>query len=194
MRLMPKPVVMAKLFLLAGAAAPAMAAGAPTEGGSKFPPFEASTFPSQLFWLALTFGLLYVLMSRVALPRVGSILEQRRETIDGALRAASAAQKEAEEQATALETALAKARASAQGIAGEARDKSSKEIEARRTAVEKELSAKLGAAEVRISETKAKAMGNVETIAKETVGAILEQLGSKSTDAAIAKAISGVKA
>lgn len=192
MRLMPKSLSM--LLLLAGAAAPALAAGAPADGGSKFPPFEASTFPSQLFWLAITFGLLYVLMSRVALPRVGSILEQRREAIDGALRAANAAQKEAEEQANALEAALVKARASAQGIAGEARDKSSKEIEARRTAVEKDLSAKLSAAEARIAETKTKAMGNVEGIAKDAVSAILEQLGSKSTDAAIAKAISSVKA
>ncbi|MBN8532918.1 MAG: F0F1 ATP synthase subunit B' [Rhizobiales bacterium] len=185
---------MAKLLLLAGAAGPALAAGAPADGGSKFPPFEASTFPSQLFWLAVTFGLLYILMSRVALPRVGAILEQRREAIDGALRAASAAQKEAEEQANALETSLAKARASAQGIAGEARDKSSKEIEARRAAVEKDLSAKLVAAEARITETKSKAMGNVETIAKDAVSTILEQLGSKATDAAIAKAISAVKA
>lgn len=193
MRLMPKSVLMAKLFLLAGAAGPALAAGAPADGGSKFPPFEASTFPSQLFWLALTFGLLYVLMSRVALPRVGAILEQRREAIDGALRAASAAQKEAEEQANALETSLAKARASAQGIAGEARDKSSKEIEARRAAVEKDLSAKLVAAETRISETKTKAMGNVETIAKDAVSIILEQLGGKATDAAIAKAVAAVK-
>ncbi len=194
MRLMPKSVLMAKLLLLAGAAGPALAAGAPADGGSKFPPFEASTFPSQLFWLAVTFGLLYILMSRVALPRVGAILEQRREAIDGALRAASAAQKEAEEQANALETSLAKARASAQGIAGEARDKSSKEIEARRAAVEKDLSAKLVAAEARITETKSKAMGNVETIAKDAVSTILEQLGSKATDAAIAKAISAVKA
>jgi F-type H+-transporting ATPase subunit b len=194
MRLMPKSVLMAKLILLSGAAGPALAAGAPADGGSKFPPFEASTFPSQLFWLAITFGLLYMLMSRVALPRVGAILEQRSEAIDGALRAASAAQKEAEEQANALETSLAKARANAQGIAGEARDKSSKEIEARRAAVEKDLSAKLVAAEARIAETKTKAMGNVETIAKDAVSTILEQLGGKATDAAIAKAISAVKA
>lgn len=174
------------------AVTPALAAG--EAGGHRFPPFDASTFPSQLFWLTITFGLLYFLMSRVALPRIGSILEQRREAIEGALRAASAAQKEAEEQANALEAALVKARASAQGIAGEARDKSSKEIEARRMVVEKDLSTKLVAAEARIAETKTKAMGNVEEIAKDAVSAILEQLGSKSTDAAIAKAISSVKA
>ncbi|MGL5445703.1 MAG: F0F1 ATP synthase subunit B' [Rhabdaerophilum sp.] len=194
MRLMPKSVLMAKLLLLAGASTPVLAAGAPAGGGSKFPAFEASTFAGQLFWLAITFGLLYYLMSRVALPRIGSIFEERREKIDSALQAASAAQKSAEEQAQALETSLAKARTSAQGIAAEARDKSAKEIETRRMAVEKDLGTKLTAAEARIAETKTAAMANVETIAKDAVGAILEQLGSKATEAAIAKAISGVKA
>ena len=113
--------------------------------------------------------------------------------IEGSLRAASAAQKEAEEQAAALEASLTKARANAQAIAGEARDKSAKEIEAQRVSVEKDLAGKLAAAEARIAETKAKAMGNVEGIAKEAVAAIVEQLGGKATDAAVAKAISAAQ-
>lgn len=172
---------------------PAFAAGN-EGGGHRFPPFDSSTFAGQLFWLALTFGLLYWLMSRIALPRVASILEERRETIDAALRAASAAQKSAEEQAAALEAAVTRARASAQGIAGEARDKSAKEIDARRAAVEKDLSAKLAAAEARIADTKAKAMQNVEVIATDAVSVILGQLGGKATESAIAKAISAAKA
>lgn len=162
-------------------------------GGHRFPPFDSSTYASQLFWLVLTFGTLYALMSRVALPRIGSVLEARREMIEGSLRAASAAQKEAEEQAAALEASLTKARANAQAIAGEARDKSAKEIEAQRVSVEKDLAGKLAAAEARIAETKAKAMGNVEGIAKEAVAAIVEQLGGKATDAAVAKAISAAQ-
>jgi F-type H+-transporting ATPase subunit b len=155
--------------------------------------FDSSTFASQLFWLALTFGILYRLMSRVALPRIGSVLEERREKIEGALRAAGAAQKEAEEQANALEVSLTKARAQAQAIAGEARDKSAKEIEAQRASVEKDLAGKLAAAEARIAETKTKAMGNVEGIAKDAVAAIVEQLGGKTTDAAVAKAIAAAQ-
>lgn len=173
-------------------ALPALAAGG-EGGGHRFPPFDSSTFASQLFWLALTFGVLYALMSRVALPRIGSVLEERREKIEGALRAASAAQKEAEEQANALEVSLAKARAQAQAIAGEARDKSAREIDAQRTSVEKELGGKLAAAEARIAETKTKAMGNVESIAKDAVSAIVEQLGGKTTDAVIAKAIAAAQ-
>jgi len=55
------------------------------EHGRGFPPFDPSTFPSQLFWFALIFILLYVLMSRVALPRIGTILEDRRKQIDSDL-------------------------------------------------------------------------------------------------------------
>lgn len=177
--------------LTVATALPALAAG--ESGGHRFPPFDATTYPSQLFWLALTFGALYLLMGKVALPRIGSVLEQRRETIDSALAAASAAQKSAEEQAQALEQALAKARASAQSIAGEARDRSAKEIEAQRVAVEKDLTAKLNAAEASIADMKAKALSNVEGIAKDAIGDIVERLGGKASAAAIDKAIAAVR-
>lgn len=172
-------------------ALPALAAGG--GGGHRFPPFDATTYPSQLFWLALTFGGLYLLMGKVALPRIGAVMEQRRETIDAALSAASAAQKSAEEQAQALESSLAKARASAQTIAGEARDRSTKDIEAQRLSVEKDLSARLIAAEASIGEMKAKALSNVEGIAKEAVGDIVERLGGKASAAAIDKAIASIR-
>lgn len=178
-------------LIAVSAAAPALAAGA--GGGHRFPPFDSTTYAGQLFWLVLIFGALFILMSKVALPRVGSILEERQATIDSALAAASKAQKDAEEQAVALEAALGKARANAQAIAGEARAKSAKEIEATRTGVEKDLAAKLGAAEARIAETKAKAMANVEGIATDTVAVIIEQLGGKASASEIAKAIGAVR-
>lgn len=173
-------------FIVALTATPALAA----EGGG-FPPFDSSTFAGQLFWLAVTFGTLYLLMSRVALPRIASILDTRQSTIETALTAASAAQKAAEAEALALEQALAKAKTSAQGIAIEARTKSAKEIDAKRHAVESELSAKMSAAEASITATKAKAMANVEDIAREAVSAMVEQLTGKTPTAdAIAKALS----
>lgn len=163
---------------------PAMAA----EGG--FPPFNAATFAGQLFWLALTFGTLYLLMSRVALPRVGAIMAEREATIEASLAQASKAQAAAEAEAQGLEQALAKAKANAQAIAQDARAKSAKEIEAKRSAVEKDLAAKMVAAEASISETKTKAMGNVEDIARDAVSAIIEQLTGKApTAAAVTKAI-----
>jgi F-type H+-transporting ATPase subunit b len=172
-------------FIVASTSLPALAA----EGGA-FPPFDSSTFVGQLFWLAITFGTLYVLMSRIALPRITSILDARQTTIETALTAASDAQKAAEAEALALEQALAKAKTNAQGIASEARSKSAKEIDAKRHAVEQELSGKMVAAEASITATKAKAMANVEDIAKEAVSAMIEQLTGKApTAAAIAKAL-----
>jgi len=167
----------------------AHAAGAPAQGGM-FPPFDASTFASQLFWLAVTFGLLYVLMSRVALPRIGGIIADRRAKIESDLRDAAAAQKAAEDAAKAFEAGLSQAKANAQGIAQSAREAASKQADTRRHAVEADLSAKLAVAEAAIVEMKGKAMANVAAIAEDAAGAIVERLSGASPKAAdVAKAI-----
>ena len=69
-------------------AEPTAHTGAPEGGHGAFPPFQSEHFPSQLLWLALTFVLLYVLMSRVALPRIGSIIAERSRRIADDLKAA----------------------------------------------------------------------------------------------------------
>lgn len=176
--------------LLLSSALPVLAA----ETKGSFPPLNASTFAGQLFWLTLTFGTLYLLMSRVALPRVGAILAAREATIESSLAQASKAQAAAEAEAQSLEQALAKAKANAQAIAQEARSKSAREIEAQRSAVEKDLATKMIAAEASILETKTKAMGNVEDIAKDAVSAIIEQLSGKApTAAAVAEAVNAAR-
>lgn len=157
----------------------AHAADAAKEGGS-FPPFDASTFAGQLFWLAITFGALYWLMSKVALPRVASIIEDRRARIAADLDTAAAAQKAATDAQKAFDANMAQARANAQNIAQTAREAASKEADARRHQVESELSAKLVAAEKSIGETKAKAMANVEGIARDAAAAIVERLGGSA--------------
>jgi len=167
----------------------AHAAGAPAQGGM-FPPFDASTFASQLFWLAVTFGLLYVLMSRVALPRIGGIIADRRAKIESDLRDAAAAQKAAEDAAKAFEAGLAQAKANAQGIAQSAREAASKQADTRRHAVEADLAAKLAVAETAIVEMKGKAMANVAAIAEDAAAAIVERLSGAAPAAAdVAKAI-----
>ena len=75
------------LSLLIGTAQAAETAHA--EGGGTFPPFDASTFAGQIFWLVITFGFLYYLMSKIALPRVSEILETREIKIDGDLKSAA---------------------------------------------------------------------------------------------------------
>lgn len=173
-------------FSIIGAA---HAAGAPAQGGV-FPPFDASTFAGQLFWLAVTFGLLYVLMSRVALPRVADIIADRRAKIESDLNQAAQAQKSAEDAAKAFEAGLAQAKSNAQGIAQNARDTAAKEADARRHSVEAELSTKLASAESAIAEMKAKAMANVDGIAKDAAAAIVERLTGAAPKAAdVTKAI-----
>src|SRR5438132_304775 len=91
-----------------------------SEHGGGFPPFQKETFASQLLWLALVFVALYLLMSRIALPRIGSILEQRRQRIDGDLADAAELKESSDAAIAAYEKALADARGRAQTLANEA--------------------------------------------------------------------------
>jgi len=165
--------------------------GAEHKGG--MPQLATETFAGQLFWLAITFGLLYVLMSRVALPRITSIIADRRAKIESDLRDAAAAQKAAEDAAKAFEAGLAQAKAKAQGIAQSARDAAAKQADARRHSVEADLAAKLATAEAAIVEMKGKAMANVAAIAEDAAAAIVERLSGSAPKAAdVAKAIAAV--
>jgi F-type H+-transporting ATPase subunit b len=141
-----------------------------------FPPFETQHFPSQLFWLALTFILLYVLMSRIALPRVAGIFAAREKRIGDDLAAANRFKEQSEAANAAYQKSLADARANAQGIANETRDRQAAEAEATNKTLEAQLHEKLAAAEQSIAATRAAAMGNVGSIAAETAAAIVERL------------------
>nr|WP_108462025.1 F0F1 ATP synthase subunit B [Devosia naphthalenivorans] len=157
-----------------------------------FPPFDPATFPSQLLWLAITFGALYLLMSKIALPRIGGILENRKSIIDADLAAADASRQKTEAAIAAYETALAEAKAKAQGIANQTREAIQADLAAKRSAVEADLTGKVAAAEARIASTKAEALTHVDEIATETAQTVVTQLvGDVSTDsvrAAVAKA------
>ncbi|MEZ5841175.1 MAG: F0F1 ATP synthase subunit B [Hyphomicrobiales bacterium] len=142
-----------------------------------FPPFDSSTFGSQLLWLAITFGLLYYLMAKVALPRIAGILEDRRDRIEGDREEALRLKEETDAAIAAYEQALAEARAKAHGIAQATRDKLSAEVAEKRTAVEAELAGKLAEAETRIREIKATALGQVGEIAADATGEIVRALG-----------------
>jgi F-type H+-transporting ATPase subunit b len=150
------------------------APGGPHKGA--FPPFQKETFASQLLWLAVTFVLLYVLMSKVALPRIGGILAARTARIEGDLADAQRLKAESEAALAAYEKSLADARNRAQTIAGETRDKLHAQAEVRRKALEGELNAKLADADKQIAGTKAAAMANVRGIAVDAAAAIVERL------------------
>jgi F-type H+-transporting ATPase subunit b len=157
-----------------------------------FPPFQSHTFASQLVWLVIAFVLLYVLMAKWALPRVGSILESRQKRIEGDIAEAGTLKAQSDEAIVAYEKALADARADAQAIANETRDRQSAAAEARRKTLEDELNVKLADAEKTIAATKTAAMSNVRGIAEEATRALVERLiGAAPSEKAVADAVAG---
>ncbi|MDT3684518.1 MAG: F0F1 ATP synthase subunit B [Pseudorhodoplanes sp.] len=171
-----------------------MATNAHTEvpGGGKpqFPPFNKETFASQLVWLAITFVLLYLLMSRLALPRVGGIIQARLGRIEGDLAEAQRLKDETETAMAGYEKTLAEARANAQAIAAKTRDSLMAEAEERRKTLEGRLHQKLEEAEKSIAATKAAAMSNVRSIATEAASNIVERLiGTAPAEKVVADAV-----
>lgn len=145
-----------------------------------FPPFDAHNFVPQLVWLVIIFGALYWLMSRVALPRVETILDARRSRVSTDLDDARRMQDQAQAAGAAYDRTLADAKARAQGLAQQTHDTLHAGSEAKRRALEAELNAKLAAAEAQIADTKARAMGSVEGIARDAASAIVQHLTGKA--------------
>ncbi|ODN69447.1 F0F1 ATP synthase subunit B [Methylobrevis pamukkalensis] len=144
--------------------------------GDVFPPFDQTHFASQILWLAISFGLLYYLVSKVALPRVAGILEDRHDRIAWDLSEAERLKQESDDAVAAYEKALAEARDKAHAIARESHSRISAEVAAKRHDVEAGLAAKLATAEQRIGTIKADALAQVGDIASEATGAIVSTL------------------
>ena len=143
------------------------------------PQLNFQDFAPQLFWLAISFVLLYFLMSRVALPRVGTILEERRNRIAADLAAATQLREETEQALADYEKALADAKASAQKIARQSREEMNANIERERAAVDAQMAEKMADAEKSITALKESALGHIEEIAAETADALIARLLSK---------------
>lgn len=157
-----------------------------------FPPFDTTTFASQLLWLALTFGFLLLFMSRVALPRIGGIIDTRKARIEGDLAEADRLQREATAAGVAYQEALAKARSNANAIAEETRQGIKDEIAGRRAKVEADLAARLSAAEASIGASKAEALGHVDEIATDTVVALVSRLSGEVSETQARDAVAAV--
>jgi F-type H+-transporting ATPase subunit b len=161
------------------------AAHTEAEGGhkAKFPPFDSSTYASQLVSFAVAFVLLYVIVSRAALPRMRGVLTARQVQIDGDLGEAQNLRDQSDAALKAYEAELVSARARAQTIGTEIRDKLNADSETNRKALEQRLAEKLAAAEKTIGETRTAAMGNVRAIAADAAGAIVQRLTGTAPDA-----------
>lgn len=176
----------------------AAAAGHADDGHGKkshFPPFDTTTFASQLLWLVLSFGLLYLLMSRIALPRIGRILEERHDRIADDLEEAAKHKAESEAAQVAYEKALNEARAKANTIAADTRNRLNADSDANRKALETQLTDKLAAAEQRIAATKSEALTHVKGIAVDATHAIVSTLiGTTPSNTDVEQAVAGALA
>jgi F-type H+-transporting ATPase subunit b len=165
-------------------------------GKASFPPFEKDTFASQLVSFAIAFALLYFIVSKFALPRVGSIISAREGMIENDLAEAQKLKDESNEAMKAYETELANARARAHAIGTETRDKLNAQSESDRKALEATLATKLSDAEKSIAATRTSAMGNVRSIASDAAAAIVQRLtgvtpDSKTVDSAVDASLKG---
>ncbi len=159
-----------------------------------FPPFDSSSFPSQLLWLAITFGLFYLFLKNVVMPRLAGILEVRSDRISQDIGQAARMKGEADAAMAAYEQELAQAKSNANAIGQAARDSAREAADAERKKVEAELETKLEAAEARIAKIKASAMSEVGTIAEETASTIVRELvGGPVDKAALAAAVKAAR-
>ncbi|RWX77153.1 F0F1 ATP synthase subunit B [Neorhizobium lilium] len=164
------------------------------EHGGTFPPFDATYYPSMLLWLVITFGLFYILIKNVIVPRVGGIIENRQSRIAQDLDEAGRLKAEADAAVATYERELAAARAKSHTIAETAREAAKAKAVADRNAIEAELAAKLASAESRIGEIKAQAFAEVGQIAEETASSIVDLLiGGKATNDDIKAAVAAAK-
>jgi F-type H+-transporting ATPase subunit b len=154
------------------------------------PQLDISTWPPQLFWLAVTFIALYFVISRVAIPRTGGVIALRKSTIDGDLASAQKLKIETENAVKSYEAALADAKAKANAIATENRNTLNAEIEAERAKLDAALGAKIATAEKKVAASRDKALQEVAGMAADIAIQIVQQLtGAKVTKAAAAAAV-----
>ena len=153
-----------------------LAAGAGAGGGSKFPPFDPSSFAPQLIWLVISFGALYFMLSRVALPKIGGVLAERSDRIQRDLSEAERMKTETDAALKAYEQSLSDARGKAQSIAKETRERIGAELERDRQKADAANAAKVADMEKRILENKTRALASVNDIAVDTAGSIVSKL------------------
>lgn len=140
------------------------------------PQFDVATFPPQLIWLVISFVVLYVLMSRVALPRVGRVLEERQKRIDDALKTAEQLNAEAQDEARAYDTLLRDARARGREVIQAATADMAEEAHRRHETLGEDLSTRIKAAESDITAAKNAAITGIRNAAAEVAGSAIKHL------------------
>lgn len=156
------------------------------------PQFDPAVWPTQLFWLAVSFVVLYLLMARVALPRISTILEEREFRINDSLRRAESLKQDAEAAVAAYEKLMADARAKAQEQVHSVRERAAQDAAERHAELNDRLSAEVAAAETRIAAARDQAIGELRGLAVDVAGAAVERLVGETLDpATVGRAVDG---
>lgn len=157
------------------------------------PQLDPAVWPTQLFWLAITFGILYLVIWRIALPRIGDVLEARQRKLDDDLKKAAALKDEAEAILAEYEKMRADAHASANAVLQKTQNEMKAEAERQSHDVAAKLAKQTEEAEARIAEAKTAALASLEGTVSEVVAAATEKLiGVKAGDQEIARAVGSV--
>ena len=173
--------------LVTGIGTLAHAAGESEPG---LPQLKVDTWPSQLFWLAVVFGIGYIFMARVVTPRIGSVLEERRTRLDDDLTRAREASAEAAQTRTEYEASLEEARADAAEFARKAAADAQAKADAAEAKAAKRMATKIGKAETKLAADRAEAEGNITAVAAEAAIDTAAQIaGVKATKAQAEKAV-----
>lgn len=167
-------------------AAEVAAQGAETTG---LPQLDFSTFPNQIFWLVFTLVAIYLILDRVALPRIASVLAERQGTITNDVAAAEELRMKAAEAEKAYEKALADARTEAQVIAQKTRADIQVDLDKAIAKADAEIAARTSESEKRIDEIREGADAAVAEVARDTAEALVAALGGKGTAASIRAAV-----
>ncbi len=155
----------------------------PAHKGAGFPPFKTETYPSQIFWLALTFAFLFVVLWRVAGPRIAGLIAERNRKMSDDLAAAQRNREEADAAFAGYEKALAEARARARAVAEESRKEIAAEVGRAKAAAETEALEATAKAETRISASRAEAAIHVTKAAQDGAAAIVARLTGDAVSA-----------
>nr|WP_319247886.1 F0F1 ATP synthase subunit B' [uncultured Celeribacter sp.] len=163
-----------------------MAHGAAEAG---MPQLDFATFPNQIFWLLVTLVVIYFVLSKIALPRISTVLAERSGTIMNDISAAEELKLKAKEAEDAYNAALAEAKAEAQRISNETRAAIQADLDAATAKADAEIAAKVAESEKAIAEIREGAMESVKEVAKETAKELVVALGASADARTVTAAI-----
>lgn len=165
------------------------AAHAAADSAPGMPQLDFATFPNQIFWLLVTLVVIYLVLSRVALPRIAAILAERQSTITNDIAAAEDLKAKAVEAEAAYNQALADARAEAQRIVAEAKAEIQADLDDAIAKADSEIAAKAAESEKAIAEIRAGALESIQAVATDTAAELVAVLGGKADAADVATAV-----